>query len=329
MDQDTSHPTSRQRTRYLNIVYFIESARSHTIRINLAHARWAVGAAILVFSWAIASIFWITTLRYQISAARSRLETSLTTIFDYQIKNDRVFEIAYPADATNSYYSESAQLASNNPVSDKTKDKTEAKPLRNPDSAQDIQHGKSSEKNPPTAANLETEHSPEKITDKPVTNINNSVPSAATVAPVIDNSNATTSKRIDVKNAKLSKSGAKYSLVFDINNLSKQKAEGYIWTVASFASSSGQTAVTASPDHTKIDPATGDIASVKSAYRFSIQRFKNKTFDFQTPAGKDWALSTLKIHYTDLSGAKKETIEIPVDQISIIAAGPETTTETH
>ena len=139
MDHESSHPSSGDRTRYLNIVYFIESARSHTLRINLAHARWAAGASILVFTWAVGSIFWITALRFQITAARNRLETSLTAIFDYQIKNDKVFDLAYPPDATNGYYSESAQLASNNPLVEKTlaKGPVEGAAVKKPDPAHD------------------------------------------------------------------------------------------------------------------------------------------------------------------------------------------------
>jgi hypothetical protein len=334
MERESSHPTSGERTRYLNIVYFIESARSHTIRINLAHARWAVGGAILVFTWAIGSIFWITSLRLQISAARDRLETSLTTIFDYQIKNDQVFDIAYPTDATNSYYSEAAQLASNSPIVEKTGDKTVEKAIpkvpvetNNTKAAVAISDkipAQPTEKVAAGALEKPIEKSPEKLAEKapekPALAASSQPAVAAETTHNTDlaHSNAAAeaaaSKLIDISNAKISKNGSKYSLVFDINNLSKQKAEGYIWTVASFTSDSGQTALSAAPEHTKINSGTGEIVSIKSAYRFSIQRFKNKVFDFRTPAGKEWKLSALKIHFADVAGNSADAVDIPVDQ---------------
>ena len=309
MDHESSYPSSGDRTRYLNIVYFIESARSHTIRINLAHARWAAGASILVFTWAVGSIFWITALRFQITAARNRLETSLTTIFDYQIKNDKVFDLAYPPDATNGYYSESAQLASNNPLVEKTvaKDPVEGAAVKKPDPAHDKPLVKSQTK----ALLNDTEKSLEK--PAPQTSAQPSVAAEA--------SHETLERLIEISNAKISKTGSKYSLVFDINNLSKKKAEGYIWTVASFASENGQTTLSAAPEQTKIDGTTGDIVSIKSAYRFSIQRYKNKVFDFKTPAGKNWKLSALKIHFSDVVGTAKDAVEIPVDQVATPSAG--------
>ena len=118
MRREKNQSPSSDRTRYLNIVYFVESARSHTIRINLRYARWAVAAGVVICGWTIGSIFWIFSLQVQTGKTRDRLATALTTIFDYQIKNEKVFDVAYPTDATNSYYSELAQLPSNNPIAE-------------------------------------------------------------------------------------------------------------------------------------------------------------------------------------------------------------------
>ena len=92
MERTATQPAHNDRTRYINFVYFVESARSHTIRINLKYARWTVGGVLVVFAWAAGSVFWIASLRWQVQETRDRLESSLTTIFDYQIKNDKVFE---------------------------------------------------------------------------------------------------------------------------------------------------------------------------------------------------------------------------------------------
>jgi hypothetical protein len=80
--------------------------------------------------------------------------------------------------------------------------------------------------------------------------------------------------------ATISKTSSKLSLIFNIKNNAPKKAEGFIWAVAMITTNNGQTTALPAPEHTKIDRNTGDIQSHKTAYRFSILRFKNKEFDF-------------------------------------------------
>ena len=78
MDAESKRASTLERNRYLNIVYFVESARSHTIRINLRHAKYAVGAAIAVAVWALSASVWIMILRHDLSQIKDRLESSLS-----------------------------------------------------------------------------------------------------------------------------------------------------------------------------------------------------------------------------------------------------------
>lgn len=340
MERPATQPSPNDRTRYLNIVYFVESARSHTIRVNLRYARWGLGLAAIVCAWSAGSIFWILTLQFQVSETRERLESSLTTIFDYQIKNDKVFEIAYPADQTNSYYSEAAQLASNNPVSDPSQAKnpaphpedklTLAKTESPAQKTGEMPAAKSVDapvgKAVPVVAAKMTDKPIEKIPAKPNTPEAQSTltPVHATAAVADANVNSETPRAnpssealVNITAAQISKTGNKIALVFDINNLSEERADGYIWAVAKFTMPDGQSTYVGAPQSLKLDPANGQIKSVKSAYRFSIQRFKKKDFEIKAPAIKDWKLAKLTIHFTDINRQKEDQINIPVDQLAV------------
>jgi hypothetical protein len=289
MDAESKRASTAERNRYLNIVYFVESARSHTIRINLRHAKYAVGAAIAVAVWALSASVWIMILRHDLSQIKERLESSLSAVFEYQIKNEKVFEIAYPADSTNSYYSETAQLASNNPLSD---DAPEQIPQKSP------------EKPEPSAAPKETTIATAKTTPPPT-------------APNGEES-PTTSNLISISAARLAKTGSKMTLNFAITNSNPKKAEGYIWAIATFASTDGKNVAVIAPAHAKLDKQTTAIASFKTGYRFSIQRFKDKTFEFRIPAELEEAkMAKLSILFTDLEGETNGVVELPVDTLAV------------
>ena len=335
MDRAANQPVQNDRTRYLNIVYFVESARSHTIRINLRYARWAIGAAAIVVAWAAGSIFWIASLRWQVEETRERLESSLTTIFDYQIKNDKVFELAYPVDATKSYYSEAAQLASNNPTTE-TKVQTPAADLTKPavnTPTSDIKPAGSSAKPDSTATVAKVEAKPTEATVKsdvqpsqaPVASQPGLLASAATtqaqpVTKIVDNAAAKPAEvagsLLDISGTKLARIGNRIELVFDINNRRPERASGYIWAVATFSGQNGKTMYSGAPNHLQLESTSGKIKSFKSGYRFAIQRYKKKDFEFKTPASKDWKLTKVTIHFTDMNNSKEDVINVPVEQLA-------------
>lgn len=309
-------PSPGERTRYLNIVYFVESARSHTIRVNLTHARLAVVGLALVGVWAITSGFWIAQLNSQSVQTRRRLENALTTIFDYQIKSEKVFDQAYPPESSKSYYSEAAQLPSNNPI-------TEATPAESTK-----QNTKRSDKITPTLVTApKTEPTTQSVIvpaeDKSkqaiqvTAGITTPVLSKHTEAP-LEKPSSSESIELNISAAKLTKSDNKIALNFSIKNKSPQRSDGFIWAVAMISNETGATKPLVAPEHTKIDTKSGDILSARSAYRFSILKFKNKEFDFKIPGNATWKLTKLTVHYTDLKGGNEQKVEIPVEQVATI-----------
>lgn len=312
----------RERARYLNIVYFVESARSHTIRINLTYARWAIGAFAVLVLWSFGSIFWIANLEYQVAKTRLRLETALATIFDNQIKNEKVFEEAYPNEATKAYYSELAQLPSNNPISDT---------LASPDAQEKSPQNTITIKTPSAGTSRVNDTIKSVTSATPVlTEKNKEQVHAGSIGPsdlkTADNGNTeftsaaevtANSPSFDITGAKLSKTDNRILLNFSMRNKNIHRGEGFIWAVARLAHENGETRFVGSPEYTKLDAKTGGLASARSGYKFSILKFKNKELDFKTPASTQWKLTKLTVFYTDLQGRNEQKIDIPVEKLAV------------
>jgi hypothetical protein len=337
-DKSTHVP---DRVRYLNIVYFIESARSHTMRINLRHAKWGLAGAFILFAWSIGSIIWIASLKREVDGTRRNLESALTAVFDYQIKNDKVFELAYPIDATNSYYSEAAQLASNNPIADHQTQPTAKQPSikiasdtspQQPTNMKDTSTAQAPTSPSVAAASPPSPAAPTATSPAAVpTPVNHTQPQPQGTDLTNKSKSAkdpSTSKIIGISAPKISKTGSRMTLEFSITNAHSKKAEGYIWAIASIQTAAGQTTRIIAPDHAKLDDKTGQITAVKAAYRFSIQRFKEKSFDFTIPPGlKDWKLTKLTVSFTDLNANGADQVELPVESLAVNQASDTPPTE--
>ncbi len=326
MDSDHKSSSIPERVRYLNIVYFVESARSHTLRINLRHAKWAIAGVLVLCVWSFGSIIWILSLKHQITGTRTHLESALSTVFDYQIKNDKVFELAYPIDATNSYYSEAAQLASNNPVSDKRSTIPETNLTAKENKSPDKDVAQESQQTAPIKV------SPEKSQTPSVASTSGAAPAKQVIVETVNEKSLATDtaaksksprddasgKLIGISSPRVSKTGPKMVLEFSITNSNPKRAEGYIWAVANIQTASGQIVRIIAPEHAKLDRETGEIAAFKAAYRFSIQRFKEKSFDFAIPSGvKEWKLTKLIISFSDLNATRTDQVELPVESLAV------------
>ena len=317
MRRASNKPSHGERTRYLNIVYFVESARSHTIRINLTYARWAVALVVVVAAWSIGSLFWIANLQYQSAKTHDRLEQALTTIFDYQIKNEKVFDEAYPPESTNGYYSELAQLPSNNPVIEITPTPAAKVDVKTPE--KNSQPATVAKTTPPSQSQVceATKNAASQAqTTSPVTVA--AVSKGSEVSAMADSAAPNSSgPLLEISGAKLSKADGHIYLNFNMKNKNPARAEGFIWAVAFIAQENGDAKPVVAPVHTRIDTKSGSILAPKTAYRFSILKFKNKEFDFKASSKSNWKLSKLTIHYTNIEGRNEQKIEIPVEQVAI------------
>lgn len=299
------------RERHLNIVYFIDSSRSHSVRINLTAARWILAGTVGLALWSLLSVGWIISLDLILDKTRGHLNTTLTSLFNYQVKYDKIFDVAYPENSTHGYYAEGSHLPNNNPIANDPTPATEKKPAATTPA-------------PNVAAKAENSPAPTS-TSTPV-----ATTAAATAAPT-SNQAASTAFSIDIKKPTLTLDSGNILLTFDIFNKDpKVKAEGYIWAIGTLQLADGSTKTIVAPSHAKLG-SSGDVSTFSTTYRFSIQRYKLKDFSFAAPAGEGWKLTHLKIVHVDLHGKQKQEVSVPIQfqkSAKPTAASEQTTGET-
>jgi hypothetical protein len=289
MAKDLNIAVQGIRERHLNIVYFIDSAKSHSIRINLTAARWLLAISIGVVLWSLLSIAWILNLGWTLDQSRGHLTTALKNLFQYQVKYEGIFEEAYPEESTQSYFSAESQSEINNPVKE---------PLAKPDIETLPDYEESGLSSKPTVA----------VKDMP-----KSVDATAKTKPVTTENQQNSALSIGISNAAVVAGNGKMELVFDIANREENhRAEGYIWAEATIKLNDGTLKKIVAPAHAKVG-SDGSVESFTSTYKFSIQRFKRKDFSFLVPNDETWKLAEVQVTYVDVTGeqSKTETINAP------------------
>jgi len=116
--------------RHVNLIYFVDAAKTKTIRVSVRTASMVTIAAGFVVAWAMASGVILIRLQAKQSDLRAELSASRSVIFEYQTQHDRVFEQAYPeikdrrlasSQATNSKATDSPVAESTDKSADKSK----------------------------------------------------------------------------------------------------------------------------------------------------------------------------------------------------------------
>lgn len=301
------------RERHLNIVYFIDSSRTHSIRVNLSHARWLLAGAIGLTLWSVLSLAWILSLDHVLKTTRDHLSSALSSVFDYQVKYDKIFDSAYPDAALQGYYAEGSHLPANNPT---TADDRVAEKIAN-----DNNPGKEV-----TSGSQPALSAAGQAKDGTVTASANQASAAKQADPAAAATDKTDPKAgtLDIRKSVLSKAqDNKLNLVFDmINRESKNKAEGYVWAVVGIKLADGTTKNLVAPPTARLN-SSGVVENPSSAYRFSIQRFKRKDFSFTTPTADGWTVSSVKIVYSDISGKRLNETNVPTTLSESDASDPE------
>jgi hypothetical protein len=96
MSKLDADPSLSGRKRQLNVIYFIDSSKTHTLTMSLNQFRWVLVLFLTLLLWSAASIAFVVELQSDKSSLQQRLQVALSTVFDYETRVDNVFEIAYP-----------------------------------------------------------------------------------------------------------------------------------------------------------------------------------------------------------------------------------------
>jgi|GEM_PF-3364380 len=90
----------RGRKRFLNIIYFIDSNRTRTLKFSIRKSYLTVGTLILLVSWSMIASLLLLREHALNTEQRARSRNLLSVIFNYQTRYDQVYEIAYPNDGS-------------------------------------------------------------------------------------------------------------------------------------------------------------------------------------------------------------------------------------
>ena len=325
MAKDIVVPNQGIRERHLNILYFVDSSKSHSIRINLTLARWLLSLGIGLILWSLLSVGWIISLGHVLDATRSHLDSALSSIFKYQVKYDQIFELAYPDNPTSvasSIYS-SAELGkpkvgaernqaapkveaanANSGVTQPTKGETSAIATQKVIAPPSLSTAKSPPIADPAASQIPAVPVPTNGVAEPGATPAEAQKSSAKPSPA--------GLSMDIRNLSLKANNGVMTLLFDISNSeTTKKAEGYIWAIATLELGDGSSKKVAAPTHSRLN-ADGNIDAYSSTYKFSIQKFKRKDFAFVVPKDESWKVKDLKITYVDAQGQSPMTTPVTV-----------------
>ena len=255
MSQQTQKET---RKRYLNIIYFVDSAKTKTFKLSLKKSYLLLVALCVTMFWATASTYLLYDSYQTDYSQRHRIRNLLSTVFAYQTRYDEIYEKAYPNHEESSIKSEE-QLVDEDPEEQKSEEPVE-KPVT-------------------LAAKSKTAvtNNTDEIKEKP------------------DIDKPAVRKGIRVEQFRLSESSDAINLEFAIKNLDRpERTHGYVVGTATFVTSEDQKIKLTSP--AGVDPEVEQKASrLPRDNRFAIKYFTTKNLRFRPPSGKEGRFEKVEV----------------------------------
>lgn len=92
---DPEQPQS-PRKKTLNIIYFVDSSRTRSLKIPLGRAQLTLFLALGTMVWAVGSAMLLAQAHKDNDGLTRSLRASMATVFEYETRYDGVYEIAYP-----------------------------------------------------------------------------------------------------------------------------------------------------------------------------------------------------------------------------------------
>jgi hypothetical protein len=319
---DLKPPGASQRR--LNVIYFIDSAKTRSVSIPLGRLNLLLALIFLIFSWAVASIFVIAWFGEKQLALSTRLKSSLGTIFEYQSRFDNVYELAYPPATHTPDVSHDPA-----PPGLRGEEYAESIPSEFSQSQSTYATGSSASSQgaavvppaPPASQDSRVQSSGPAASSQPSKQENVSSHNAP-AAPAPTTGDAAESKGasagtgdvlVTVGNTTLEKGSNGVALHFDLANRStRTRAEGYIWAIAEFVGDDGQKYFIGAPRELKLN-ANGDPTNPEKATYFGIKRFKKQSFNFPLIKGRSGTFTAVRIGIMDLSGEGRRSYRLSTE----------------
>ncbi len=270
-----------ERVRFLNVIYFVDSHRTRSLKFTLKTAAFSVTLLLALLSWS----FIASGLLYREYSINSELRVHsrklLGAIFTYQTRYDEVYELAYPGDHQS--------LAAKSSVSNEDKAlKTEDNDLDGLDTsdAPSIKTGENM-----AAVSQASEATPK---EKVVSHAPRPAETKAEVPIAIENFSE------EMQDSTL-------IVRFALKNLATpNKTSGRVNAQASFTDDNKQvTAIEMRPGEADDDQGS-EGADPSSDQHFNIRYYKNKVFRFDPPEGVKGEFTAVVVTLKDEKGHTKD-----------------------
>ncbi len=293
-EKSANRPRS-ERKRFLNVIYFIDSNRTRTLKMSIRTSYLTVGTLCLLVTWSLVASLLLVREHGLNTDLRSRSRDLLGVIFGYQTRYDQVYEKAYPTDV-NTIIPTAISEASNktsNPVEIELEDDAEAK-VELPSQPNSVKASPIAAK----IANSPVAEPPEQVRPEPKEKI---------IARALEKTSAM-APPVSVENFSSSIQDETLTVRFALKNTNKgNKATGTVTGQARFFENGKEglwlpTQIEAGNDQAD----AGDQDDPSSDQHFNIRFYKNKVFHFVSPASKSGLFTAVRITVKDEQGRIKE-----------------------
>jgi hypothetical protein len=277
----------KAKSRVFNIVYFLDAKKTKSLKVPLPVLRIVLACFVMCLCWTVGSVFLVDHLMDRIHELDNRLVESNAAIFDYQVKFDGVYDIAYPKGDLDLY-----SLVSGQPGVADFEDQDD---VYDADAAM-------------TQAEQVAQQKKGSLSAKPVAhkidrNENDALKSA------IEPEDPKIFPSLKIGRAKIKHGNNFTVLSILIKNSAKGKVAGKVWAVATLKEQESEKYFV-SPEPVGVDN-TGLAMTPSKSKRFALKNFSSKKFKFRIPKKDREKLDHVKVGLLSKNGAYR-TVKIPL-----------------
>lgn len=291
-----------KKSRYITLVYFVDAARTRSIRIPLRFFRFLCFSLSVLFLWGFGSGYAVYLVLSENQHMSELYKSSMRTLFEFQTRYDQVFEKVYQDQLVHS-----ATTLNSQPIS------AEAAALASADGAskktaggqRDFLPGTTAFKHPSTDTSIDGSKNSLSGSHVPATSLgqDQSVKRVklALHKPVQpEQTQGQVQGQVAIKLFKSKPIQDGYNFQFQVHNQNSPKtAEGYIWLIALYEDTkTGETLRKTLPK--TIALTDKDLPSTpRLGERFSIRRFRNIELNLKNQANPSHKLRDIKLSIYD------------------------------
>lgn len=303
-----NRPRSR-RKRYLNIIYFLDSHRTRTLKFSIRTSYLTIATLCLMLSWSLIASLLLIREHGLNTELRARSRNLLSVIFNYQTRYDQVYEKAYPNDGS--------PLMPKAPGIDVAAKVAAALEKQEDEKERKVDLPKQAISVLPAPPNLAAKVAPPSSAQAPAP-----TPAPAPVAAADKSAPAPKEKviasaidrqppnepTIAIENFSSAVHNETLTVRFSLRNTNKgNKATGTVTAQARyFETGKDGVWLETKTEAAKDQNDSGDNEDPSSDEHFNIRYYKNKVFHFSNPTKADGLFTAVKITVKDEQGRIKE-----------------------